>query len=168
MPRLASVLWAAALLGLHAPLGCARAASGTNDATAASADDAEGLHVELRLATARVARIADLRATVTLTNRGAAPRRVFLEYVAAGNLSLEVQDPDGKRVPPLPPPVPRVDDGVTGWATLAPGETRSFDVGSSIGIDVPEGRYRVRFQGVPGDRAAGHLQSGWVTFDVGR
>jgi hypothetical protein len=154
------------LAGLLAVAACTPAAPAPADATTASADDAEGLHVELRVTTPRVARVAELRTTITLTNRAAAPRRLFLEYVPAGNLSLEVQGPDGQRVPPLPPPVPHVDDGVRGWATLAPGESRSFEVGSSVGVDVPDGSYRVRFQGVPGDRAAGHLQSGWVSFDV--
>lgn len=156
------------LVALAALAGCAPAASAPAGATSASADDVEGLHVELKVTTPRVARIADLRTTVTLTNRAAAPRRLFLEYVPAGNLSLEVQTPDGKRVPPLSPPVPHEDDGVRGWVTLAPGESRSFDVGAGVGVDGPDGRYRVRFQGVSGDRVAGHLQSGWVSFDVQR
>jgi hypothetical protein len=152
----------AATLALAAPVSC------TPGPHVVTADDATGLHVEMGVVAMRVARVADLRTTVTLTNRGAAPRRLRVEYVAAGNLSLDVYDATGQRLPPLSPPVPHVDDGVTGWATLAPGQSRSFDVSSGIGVDVPDGRYRVRFAGVPADPTAGELKTDWVTFEVGR
>lgn len=135
--------------------------------TAASGDDAAGLHVDLRIAAARVSQIRDLHATVTLTNRAPQPRRLQLGYMCAGNLVLEVVDPSGQRVPPLSPPVPFKEDGVTGWGTLAPGASRSFECDSGIGIDAPAGHYRVRFQGVPTDPIAGSVRSDWVGFDVG-
>jgi hypothetical protein len=131
------------------------------------AADASGLHVELHLASKRIARIADLSATITLRNDGNAPRRVYVRYMAAGNLSLEVVDASGARVPPMSPPVPTVDDGVTGWTTLAPGAARTFTCDASIAIDPPPGHYRVRFKGVPGDRDAGALRTDFIDFDIG-
>jgi hypothetical protein len=94
------------------------------------------------------------------------PRRVYVLYVEAGNLSLEIQDPAGQRVPPLSPPVPRVDDGVTGWITLAPGASQAFEAAAAVGVDTPPGTYRVRFSGVPGDATAGGLRSDWIPFEV--
>jgi len=164
--------WSLALvvagLGLACTPGAGPSAGAPAAASSASIADDAGLEVGLRVSTPRVAKIADLRATITLTNHGLQPRRLQLGYIGAGNLSLEVQDPSGERVPGMSPPVPRVEDGVTGWVTLAPGGSQSIDTDGGIAIDAPPGRYRVRFVGVPGDPSANRLKSGWVTFDVGK
>lgn len=134
-------------------------------APTASGSDA-GLEVRLRLSSARYARVTDLRATIVLTNRSPEPRHLFVMYLGAGNLTLEIQDAAGQRVPILSPPVPVKDDGVTGYATLGPGESQTFECTSGASVDVPPGHYRVRFQGVPADRTAGELHTGWVPFDI--
>ena len=84
-----------------------------------------------------------------------------------------LEDAAGARVPLGPPPVPKVDDGVTARVRLPPGQRFTFQLGNPFGFDLDPGIYRVRFyQELPRrDRApasdwVGTLQSDWVAFEV--
>jgi hypothetical protein len=134
-------------------------------ASPASSQAGADLRAELRLARPVVKNIREVKATITLVN-GAAPRRVRTTFLAAGSVSLEVRDASGAKVPPMPPPTPTVDDGVTGWKTLAAGEALQVDADPAIGIDPPAGRYEIRFRGVPGDPANAQVASPWVPFET--
>jgi len=164
--RLEQAAFVALVLGSACAREAAHRPGAPPAATSATASDPAGLEADLRVASLHVPRIQELRATIVLVNRGLQPRRVYVLFMEAGNLTLEVEAASGQRVPGMSPPVPVQDDGVTGWTTLAAGQSLTFASDAGIGIDVPAGRYRVRFAGVPADPAAGALRTDWIAFEV--
>lgn len=67
----------------------------------------------------------DLKVQLTVTNPGPADLTLTRGALELPMLALEVRDAAGKRVNPLPPPVPRPEDATT--VTLRPGETQVRD-----------------------------------------
>ena len=124
------------------------------------------LRATARVVRSRIARIGDLTVEVALTNPSPAPVRWLGTYARAGSLALEVRDSSCSEVRGGPPPMPRADDGVTGWNTLAPGASVPLLFEGWIMSDAPPGRYEVRFDSLPGDKGNSDVKSAWVPFEV--
>jgi hypothetical protein len=152
------------LLCLAAVCACAHQAKPTGAAT---------MHVQLTLTKPRIATIYEFEAQVTITNRTTDTVQLNTLDLPYPSLSLWVEDVAGARVPLGPPPVPKVDDGVTARERLAPGQRFTFRLGNPFGFDLDPGTYRVRFyhelsrrDRAPASDWARTLQSDWVAFEV--
>jgi hypothetical protein len=156
------------LLCLAAVGACAHPAKPKPRPTSAAA-----LDVTLTLGRPRIAASSDFEAQVAITNGTAGAVQLNTLDLPYPSLSLQVEDAAGKRVPLGPPPVPRVDDGVSARERLAPGQRFAFRLGTPFGFDLDPGSYRVRFyhevsrrDRAPTSDWVGTLQSSWVTFEV--
>jgi hypothetical protein len=138
----------------------------TCPADPAEAASKSALRATLRVREPRVASIQAVAVEVSLSNPGPAPVRWLGTYAGSGSLALEVRDAACQPVHGGPPPTPQVDDGVTGWSALAPGASVPLSYQGWILVDVPPGRYEVRFRGVPGDTANAEVRSEWAAFEV--
>jgi hypothetical protein len=124
------------------------------------------LRATLHVRQPRVASIGEVAAEVSLSNPGSAPVRWLGTYVGSGSLALEVRDAACQPVHGGPPPTPQVDDGVTGWSSLAPGSSVPLAYRGWVLVDVPPGRYEARFRGIPGDPGNADVRSPWAAFEV--
>jgi len=127
---------------------------------------ASPLRAMLRVPQSHVAHIQDLDVEVALTNPSPPAVRWLGSYVRAGSPALEVRDASCGAVPAGPPPTPRVDDGVTDWNTLDPGDSLTFAFHRWVLSEVLSGRYEVRFSGVPGDKSNTDVRAAWVPLEV--
>lgn len=149
------VILAAALLG---PVALAAPTQDTRPAQEAKVD------ARIEVLTPTVAKVADLRLAVEVTNPAASPVEIDATFFPLTSVVLEVVDAGGKPVPKLPPPVPPADP-TAGRRPLDAGESIRLEYrgGELIGLPLAPGAYRVRFR-VP--QPSGALESEWGTFTV--
>lgn len=94
-------------------------------------------------APATVAGSTALSAHLAITNPGPDPLVVTRGALDLAVLAVEVRDADDRRVPTIPPPVPRPEDAEA--VTLAPGETLARDYRLDVfSPPLPPGRYTLR------------------------
>jgi hypothetical protein len=129
-------------------------------------DPSAAFHVTLGVDPDVVARIDELHVIVVLTNVTSRSVRLRTAFLEAGTLDLEVRDSSGEAIHGGPPPTPTADDGIHGWETVNAGSSVTVHCDTGIMVDVPAGRYEVRFRGVPGDITNPKVESAWVPFTV--
>jgi hypothetical protein len=117
--------------------------------------------------------VSELVVDVSIVNRGPKVVRLSTLLLDLPSVVLQVRRADGAPVPKSPPPVPPLDDGVSGRQVLAPGEalTLRFRGPDLLAIDPGPGEYELRYAidlvAAPGSADwAGSLASPWVPFAI--
>jgi len=122
--------------------------------------------------TPRIRTRENLRVVLTLSNESQAPFRLNAMYLNAPSLILNFFDSNGKPLLMGPPPVPRVDDGVSDRVVLSPDKPliHTFPGALIFGSRLNPGRYTVSFiysnqPGHPGEWV-GSIETAPLEFEV--